>query len=111
MSDRLAAILASGDPRVLEMGLTYARNAVKQEWMAEVKLYLFGPAETQIATDPELQEMVRTIVEEGTTPVACKYCSDKYSVSDHLAELGCEIAYVGEPISAAIRDGFVPMVW
>ena len=111
MNDRLAVILASGDPRVLEMGLTYARNAVKREWMAEVRLYLFGPPETQIATDPSLQEMVRTIVEEGTTPVACRFCSDKYSVIELLADLGCEVATVGEPISIAIRDGFVPMVW
>ena len=43
--------------------------------------------------------------------MACKYCSDKYSVSEALEELGCEIVYVGEPISQAIRDGFVPMVW
>ena len=111
MSDRLAVILASGDPRVLEMGLMYARNTVKQGWMKETKLFLFGPSETQIATDPRLQEMVRTIIEEGTALVACKFCSDKYSVSELLAELGCEVEYVGEPISRAIRDGFVPMVW
>jgi len=111
MGDRLAVILASGDPHVLEIGLMYARNAVKHKWMNETKLFLFGPSETQIATDPKLKEMLRTIVEEGTTPVACKFCSDKYSVSELLADIGCDVAYVGEPISRAIRDGFVPMVW
>jgi hypothetical protein len=30
MADRLAVILASGGRRVLEMGLMYTRNAVKQ---------------------------------------------------------------------------------
>jgi len=79
--------------------------------MAETKLFLFGPAEIQIATDPALREMIRAIIEEGTTPAACKFCSDKYSASDSLAEVGCEIEYVGEPISRAIRDGYVPMVW
>lgn len=111
MPDKLAVILASGDPRVLEMGLMYARNAVKQGWMAETKVYLFGPSETQVATDPGLREAVETLIAEGTRPMACKVCSDKYSVSELLAELGCEIEYVGEPISRAIRDGFVPMVW
>ena len=43
--------------------------------------------------------------------MACKFCSDKYSVSELLRELGCEVEYVGEPISRAIRDGYVPMVW
>lgn len=111
MPDRLAVVLASGDPRVLEMGLIYARNTLKHGWMEETKLFLFGPSETQGATDPKLQEMIRTIVDEGTTPVACKLCSDKYSVSELLRELGCEVEYVGEPISRAIRDGYVPMVW
>jgi len=111
MSDRLSVILASGDPRVLEMGLMYARNVVKHGWMREVKLFLFGPAEVQIATDPALQEAVRAIVDEGTVPMACKFCSDKFSVSGLLSELGCAIEYVGDPISRSIRDGFVPMVW
>lgn len=111
MSDRLTVILASGDPRVLEMGLMYARNTLKQGWMEETKLFLFGPSETQVATDPKLQEMIRTLIDEGMVPVACRFCSDKYSVSELLHELGCEVEYVGEPISQAIRDGFVPMVW
>jgi hypothetical protein len=111
MPEKLAVILASGDPRVLEMGLTYVRNTVKHGWMDETMLFLFGPSETQIATDPKLREMIEAIIEAGTTPMACKFCSDKYSVSDLLVEIGCEVEYVGEPISRAIRDGYVPMVW
>ena len=111
MPEKLAVILASGDPRVLEMGLMYTRNTVRRGWMTETMLFLFGPSETQIATDPALREMVKEIIEEGTTPVVCKYCSDKYSVSDLLVELGCEVEYIGEPVSRAIRDGYVPMVW
>jgi len=111
VNDRLAIILASGDPLVLEMGLLYARNVVKKGWMREMKLFLFGPSEVRVATDPRLREAVETIVSEGTRPMACKFCSDEYAVSDALAEVGCDVEYVGDPISAAIRDGFVPMVW
>lgn len=111
MNDKLAVILASGDPHVLEMGLMYARNAAKQGWMSDVKVYLFGPSETQIATDPALRKMTELMIGEGLTPVACKYCSDKYSVSELLEAIGCEIGYVGAPISDAIKDGYVPMVW
>ena len=111
MSDKVAVILASADPRVLEMGMMYARNAANQGWMADVKLFLFGPAETQFATDPSLKEMAESMISEGLVPVACKYCSDKYAVSDLLSDLGCEIDYVGKPISEAIRNGYVPMVW
>ncbi len=111
MNDKLAVILASGDPRVLEMGVMYARNAAKQGWMSDVKVFLFGPSETQVATDPALRETIETMIEEGLVPVACKYCSDKYSVSELLDKLGCDIEYVGAPISDAIKAGYVPMVW
>jgi len=111
VSDKLAVILASADPRVLEMGLMYARNSARQAWMSDVKLYLFGPSETQIATDPALREMAKAMIEEGLVPMACKYCSDKHSVSSLLEDIGCLVDYVGEPISDAIKGGYVPMVW
>jgi len=111
MNDKLVVILASGDPRVLEMGLMYARNVSKQGWMSDVKIFLFGPSETQVSTDPALREAVADMIAEGLVPVACKYCADKYSVSEALQNLGCGIEYVGVPISDAIKDGYVPMVW
>jgi len=68
MSDKLAVILVSADPKVLEMGLMYARNAVKQGWMSDTLLYFFGPSEVTISTDPGLQEIVREIIAEGDSP-------------------------------------------
>lgn len=111
MNDKLAVILASGDPHVLEMGLLYARNAATKGWMADVKVFLFGPSETQVATDPTLRDAVLSMIEQGLIPVACKYCSDKYLVTEHLQAMGCGIEYVGVLISEAIKSGYVPMVW
>jgi hypothetical protein len=111
MSNKLAVILASGDPKVLEMGLIYAGNVVKRNWMQEMKLYLVGPSEIAVATDPALKEMVKKIIVEGTIPGACKLCSDKYGVTDALVEIGCEVEYIGDPLSAAIRDGYSVMTW
>ncbi len=111
MNDKLAVILVSGDAKVLEMGLVYAKNVVKHGWMTDTKLYIFGPSEVTIGTDPDLQAMVREIIAEGMIPVACKWCSDKYGVSDLLVELGCAVEYVGAPISTAIQDGYIPMTW
>ena len=111
MSDRLAVILTNGSAKVLEMGLVYARNVVQHGWMADTKLFLFGPSEVTIATDPDLQRLVREIIAEGTIPRACKWCSDKYGVSEKLSELGCIVGYIGAPVSEAIRDGYTPMTW
>ena len=111
MPDRIAVILASGDAQVIDAGLMYARNAVKNRWMEDTKLFLFGPSEARIATDDKLHDAVRETLAAGITPVACKACSDRASIGERLMELGCEIEYVGEPISRAIREGYVPMVW
>jgi len=111
MSDKLAVILANEDSKVLEMGLIYARNVVKNAWMSDIKLLLFGPSEVTIAMDPELQGLLKDVVTLDTIPQACKWCSDKYGVREKLAELGCDVEYIGAPVSEAIRDGYVPMTW
>lgn len=111
MSDKLAVILASGDGEVLEMGMMYALNSVRQGWMQEVRVFLFGPSEVAIPTDPRLRELLAGLIEAGAIPMACKFCSDRHEISERLQALGCAVEYVGAPISDAIRDGFVPMVW
>lgn len=111
MNDKLAVILVSADRKVLEMGLTYAKNVVANHWIEEMKLYFFGASEVTIATDPDLQAIVLQIVEGGTTPHVCKWCSDKYGVSDKLAEMGCAVEYIGAPVTEAIKTGYVPMTW
>jgi len=111
MSDKLAVILANGNTKEPEMGLTYTRNVAKHGWMNDMKLFLFGPSEVTIATDPELQKTVKEAISEGTTPQACKRCSDKYNVSKLLTEIGCNVEYIGAPISEAVCEGYIPMVW
>ena len=111
MSDKLAVILASSDRKVLEMGLVYAKNAIANEWMEDVKVFLFGPSEVTIATDPDLYPLVEEIIENGEIPRACKWCSDKYHVSELLEEMGCSVEYIGSPVSEAIKAGYTPMTW
>ena len=111
MSSRLAVILVSADRKVLEMGLVYAKNVVARGWMDEMLLFLFGPSEVTIATDPDLKLLLKEIVDGGTIPKACKWCSDKYGVSQMLESLGCVIEFIGSPVSEAIKQGFTPMTW
>lgn len=111
MSDKLAVILTSADRQVLEMGLIYAKNVVARGWMDDMALFLFGPSEVTIATDPDLKAIVADIIEGGTTPRACKWCSDKYNVSEMLEVMGVSVEYIGEPVSTAIKDGYTPMTW
>ncbi len=111
MSDKLAVILVSSDRKVLEMGLIYAKNAISEGWMEDVQVFFFGPSEVTIATDPDLYPLVEEIIENGVTPQACKWCSDKYHVSELLEEMGCAVEYIGSPVSQAIKAGYTPMTW
>ena len=101
----------SADRKVLEMGLFYAKNVVAQGWMADMALFLFGPSEVTIATDPDPGGIVADIIVGGTTPRACKWCSDKHGVSAMLEETGCTVEYVGSPTSEAIKQAYTLMTW
>jgi hypothetical protein len=111
MSDKLAVILVSADRAVLEMALTYTRNVITHKWLPDVKVYLFGPSEVTITTDPDLRNLASAVIQAGVVPVACKWCSDKYNVTALLLDLGCRVEYIGQPVSEAIRDGYTPMTW
>ncbi|UCF10308.1 MAG: DsrE family protein [Candidatus Bipolaricaulota bacterium] len=111
MADKIAVILTSRDPVALEMGFLYARNARKEGWMRDVRLFLFGSSEIAVATEPALREMVETSVAEGLVPRACKFCADKYGVTEPLEGLGCVVEYVGQSLSDALHDGCLPMTW
>jgi hypothetical protein len=111
MNEKVAIVLTSRDPVALEMGLLYARNARKNRWMSDVELFLFGASEIAAVEDPAVREAIEAAVAEGLEPRACRFCADKHGVSDRLEALGCRVEYVGQPLSEAIHDGYVPLSW
>jgi len=54
MSDKLAVIPVSGDPEVFRHRAYMRQERCLREWIKDVKLYLVGPSEVAIATDPGL---------------------------------------------------------
>jgi len=111
MNDKVLVIIGTAEPAKAEAGTMYAVNTLKYGWMSDVKLIFFGPAETLLLNDPDLQELVRDFHAQDRTAVACRFLSDREGTSEELASLGLDVAYVGEMISGLIRDGYVPMVW
>jgi len=73
MATKVFVILASGDRDVaLEVGLVYPLNAVKNRWMDEVKLIIFGPSEKIAAHDMEVRERIDELRKAGIEVMACK---------------------------------------
>ena len=110
MSSKLLVIVASGDREKVLTALMYARNAIKNSWLDDVKVVFFGPSEKLAAEDMEVSAKAKEIAAIGES-IACKAISDKQGVSDNLAKLGIKIEYVGTIISNLIKDGYAPMVW
>ncbi len=110
MSSRLLVIIGSGDREKALAGLMYARNVIKYRWLNEAKVVFFGPSEQLIANDKEVASKAREIA-AVTDCFACKAISDKQGVSENLAEAGIKVDYVGDIISNAIKEGYLPMVW
>lgn len=110
MSGKVLVIIATGEKEKAAAGLLYAGNALKYNWLEDVKVFLFGPAEKLLAKDPELQELMALVV-KYQAPVACKAISDKLDISPTLEGLGYKVDYIGSLVSGYIGEGYAPMVF
>ena len=110
MSSKLLVIIATGDKEKALAGLMYARNALKNRWLDDVKVVFFGPSEQLTAYDGETTNKAKEIA-AMTDCFACKAISDSKGVSENLAEVGIKVEYVGTVVSNFIKEGYVPMVW
>lgn len=110
MSSKLLVILATKDKEKALTGLMYAKNAIKREWLDDVKVIYFGPVEKLMAEDPDVANAAIEIASMAET-FACKAISDRQEISGEIDKMGVKVEYVGSIISDHIKDGYVPMVW
>ncbi|KON30787.1 hypothetical protein AC482_02995 [miscellaneous Crenarchaeota group-15 archaeon DG-45] len=110
MSSKLLVIIASGERETARTGLMYARNALRNGWMEDVKVVFFGPSESLVVEDDEVAGMARDVALAGES-FACKAISDREGLSEGIGRLGVKVEYVGSIISNLIKDGYAPMVW
>ena len=111
MKDKIVVIISTSDAGKARTGAMYALNALRNGWMDEVKIILFGPAQDLLLEDAGLQDLVKEYQEIDESVVACKFISDRDKKSEELSEIGIQVEYVGEMISNYIHEGYVPMVW
>ena len=111
MNDKVLVIIGTAERAKAQAGTMYALNCRKYEWLSDVKLFFFGPAEGLLLDDEDLQVMVHDFRQLAGEPVACRFLADRDGQSDALKELGVQVEYVGPLISGLIKAGYVPMVW
>ncbi len=111
MSNKILVIISTADEGKALTGILYATNTLKNGWLEDVKLILFGPAEDLALQSEAVQQALQGFLQLGQGVMACKFVADKADLSDRLAHLGLNVDYVGAPIGQWIREGYAPMVW
>ncbi len=108
---KLLIIISTGEADKAVTAMMYATNCLANQWMEEVKLFIFGPAENLLVNHQQFREMVQDFLDMNQQVVACRALADEQGISDHLAKQGVTVDYVGAKISDLIHQGYVPMVW
>ena len=104
--DHLLIVWTSGDPEVAhKMVFMYAYNAQKNGWWKQVSLLVWGPSAKLSSENPEIQESLNKMKEQGVELIACKGCADQYGVSAKLEDLGIEVKYTGTYLSDFLKSG------
>jgi len=110
MTDKVLVIIATGDKAKALTGLMYAKNALKREWLEDVKVVYFGPSERLMVEDADVASAAIEVASLGEA-YACKAISDRENISEKIDEMGVRVEYVGSIISDYVKQGYIPMVW
>ncbi len=110
MKAKILVIISTAEKEKALTGIMYAFNAIKNQWVDDLKVIFFGPFENLLGEDPEVAEAARRLL-TYQKPTACKFLADRDGISDQLEQMGMDVDYVGAIISAHVAEGYVPMVF
>jgi hypothetical protein len=103
--DSLVVLWSSGDRDVaLKMVFMYTFNAKRKGWWQDITFIVWGPSAQLLSQDEELQQKISDMKEAGITLEACKACADMYGVSEALQVMGIDVRYMGEPLTAYLKE-------
>lgn len=104
-SDELHILWTSSEIETFdEMVFMYAFNAKKQKWWKDVTVIIWGASAHLAGEDEVVQIKIKELVESGVHVTACKACADDLGVSTTLKELGVEVKYWGQPLTALLKS-------
>jgi hypothetical protein len=87
----------------------YTKNSKLRGWWEHVRLVVWGPSANLLAADEELQAELQELKAAGVELLACKACADRYGVSETLTSLGCDVIYMGIPLTEHLKEGWATL--
>jgi len=110
--EKLVVLWVSGDPVVAEHScLMYTHAAKKNGWFDEVVLVVWGSSSRLLAEDEVLQEIVKSLIEDGVILEACIACSDGLGVTADLKALGIDVKGMGRQLSDYLKSGYYVLTY
>ena len=110
--DKLLVIWSSADREVaLHNVFMYTHNAKKHGWWNEIRLLIWGPSDTLLIHDKELQEGIQAMIADGIEVLACKACSDRLGATEALEALGISVFYVGTALTEMLKSGWTTLTY
>lgn len=104
MENKLMVIWSSADKDVAEkMVFMYAINAKIKGWFEDVTIVIWGPSAKLACEDTDVQGLIKKAIDKGVKMDACKACSDMFSLSDELIDLGVDVKYAGLPLTEHLK--------
>ncbi|MCF7935929.1 MAG: DsrE family protein [Synergistales bacterium] len=100
-------VIWSSDNREVwdELVFMYTLNSAVRGWWDRVVLVIWGPSAKLAGADGGIADNLRDAAAKGVELTACKACADHYGVSGRLEELGVDVRYMGEPLTAFLKSG------
>ena len=116
-SGNVVLLVQNGDPELVFYAILYAHRAIKNQWMDNVKIVFWGPAEKTLVDLPDdspTKKLIKEIQAMGGKSAriwACKACSDKHGITEKLEKMGFEVFHVGNATSYLIKLGYRIWNW
>ena len=82
----------------------YAINAVHKGWWDKVNIIIWGASAQLVGENAEVQTEVKEMLEGGVTVQACQACAEQFGVADNIKALGVDVLYMGEPLTAYLKN-------
>jgi hypothetical protein len=86
------------------MVLLYSGVILPRSYWDEAVLMVWGPSARLLSQDKELQDKIKEIAQTGVKVQACVVCTDGYSVSEKLKNIGVELIHTGEMLTEALQS-------
>lgn len=83
----------------------YSIGAITRGWFKDINIIVWGASAKLLGENEEVQAEVLEMIKNGIHIEACQACADQYGATETIHNLGVETKYMGEPLTAYLKNG------